>query len=182
MKKDIFLIVAAAGVMLAFAGSAMADQHRGHGMKKGAHGAMMLDRLDTNKDGSIDRAEMDAAHMEHFSNMDADGDGVVSQAEMRAFHERKREEARAKREARMFKSLDSNGDGVLSEDEINARRQAMFEKLDKDGDGVITAEERKTAHMDRRKHMKERMKHKHKRHMQHDGADDGMNETDDGGN
>ncbi len=77
---------------------------RGHHGKRGGmrgHGGMMMmgKMADANNDGTVTKAEFDAAFTKHFSEMDADGDGTVTPEERKAAHEKMREQFRAKKEA-----------------------------------------------------------------------------------
>lgn len=70
--------------------------HEGHRMggkmdgKMGGHmrgmGMMMMHMADANKDGSVTRAEFDAAVKQHFDQADTNKDGTISPAEHRAAH------------------------------------------------------------------------------------------------
>ena len=48
------------------------------------HAGKMKERADTNGDGSVSKAEFDAAHMAMFDKADANGDGTVTNEERRA--------------------------------------------------------------------------------------------------
>lgn len=91
------------------AGTALA-----HGYGPGPKGRF-LDRLDTNGDGKITRAEFDQAHkariQEHFKKLDADDDGKITLAEF--------EKARLAWGARGFARMDRNGDGVIEPEEMH---------------------------------------------------------------
>lgn len=81
----------------------------------GKRAARMLERHDTNGDGTLDAAELEAA---------GDTQG-------------------AKRGARMMDRLDADDDGKLSLAEMSERPGAgrMFDKLDADGNGSLSASE-----------------------------------------
>ena len=71
------------------------DGHRhGHGHGPGPRHPMMgwmLGRLDTDRDGAISRAELEAEHQRHvalFDQADADHDGKLSADELHAVHAR----------------------------------------------------------------------------------------------
>ena len=49
-------------------------------------GMMLLRMADTNKDGSVTRAEFDAVVKQHFDQVDANKDGTITPAERRAAH------------------------------------------------------------------------------------------------
>ena len=62
---------------------------KGAGGKCG-EGACGMDKMDTNKDGKISKAEYDAAHKNgggNFAKHDTNKDGFISAAEMKAAHE-----------------------------------------------------------------------------------------------
>lgn len=104
---------------------------------------MIFERADTNKDGAIDRAEMEAAKKARFAAMDADGDGSISLDEMKASAAARS----ADRAERRFQRMDANGDGALDEAELVSARgrrhnlDEMFNRLDADDDGKVTREE-----------------------------------------
>jgi Tfp pilus assembly protein PilX len=100
---------------------------------------------DTNKDGALDFAEMQARRgeltIEQFNAMDKDHNGLVTREEMRAAG-KERMDARA---AERFKKLDANGDGGVTQAEIDAARKQgeaeRFKKLDTNGDGKLSQAE-----------------------------------------
>lgn len=120
-------------------GSALA-QGGGHlGAQHGQHGrGPDFGALDSDGDGWITRAELDAMRAARFAEADSDGDGKLSAAEL---------EARgAQRAARMMKRLDANGDALLAPEEIAQARRGggpdrMFARADSDGDGSLSQAE-----------------------------------------
>lgn len=56
------------------------------GGRMGGMGMMMLHMADANKDGSVTRAEFDAAVKQHLDQVDTNKDGTISPAEHRAAH------------------------------------------------------------------------------------------------
>lgn len=100
-------------------------------------------RLDTNGDGSVDLAEMQAGRpdftVEKFNKVDANGDGLLSREEMHAAHKGKR-----------MAKIDTDGDGNVSLQEMQKRRpeltQEEYAKLDADGNGTVSHDELKSAH------------------------------------
>lgn len=105
-------------------------------------------RLDTNGDGSVDLAEIQAARpdftAEKFKAVDGNDDGLLSRDELRAAHGKSRA---------MFSRIDQDGSGGVSLTEMQAHRpnatQEDFAKLDTDGNGQLSAEELKAG---RQKH------------------------------
>jgi Ca2+-binding EF-hand superfamily protein len=108
-------------------------------------GAAERKPADTNKDGSLDFAEMQARRgdltIEQFNAIDKDHNGLVTREEMRA-SAKERMDARA---GERFKKLDANGDGGVTQAEIDAARKQgeaeRFKKLDTNGDGKLSQAE-----------------------------------------
>jgi Ca2+-binding EF-hand superfamily protein len=116
----------------------------------------MLKRVDTNKDGRISTAEMDAALSKSFAVFDTNHDGVLSKAEVenrRATFKAYREDLRAERKAgrpvvgvvglpkavdKHFARIDANRDGVLSKAELASVAQRLFQHRDHNRDGYIS--------------------------------------------
>jgi EF hand len=70
------------------------------GMSHPSRGDQMMRRMDTDKDGSISKAELQAAQLkqlEMFDRADANKDGKLSAEERKAFHQTMRAEYKAKR-------------------------------------------------------------------------------------
>ncbi|NSY40037.1 EF-hand domain-containing protein [Leisingera sp. ANG59] len=126
--KFIAAIVAAAGMT---AGSAALAKGFGH------HGPKMsFEEIDTDGNGEVTKAEIQAMKDAHFAKADANGDGKLSLEEMQA---QARERA-GERAARMLERFDKDGDGALSKDEMPQPRRAgkMFDRMDADGSGGIS--------------------------------------------
>lgn len=106
-KKPVAIAVGAALVGgLALAGSAFSMQplaqgyalgtaahdHGDKGEGKCGEGRCGMEKMDTDGDGRLSRAEFDAVHegkAEKFAMIDADGDGFISAEEAKAHHEAK---------------------------------------------------------------------------------------------
>lgn len=119
----------------------MGGQMRG-GRRGGAGAEHRFEQLDRDGNGSISRAEFDAAH--------------AGRAENRAERRENRQERRAERQAqrgqrglalrpRAFERLDVNRDSRLSLAEAQAGAMARFARLDANRDGTLTREERRAA-------------------------------------
>ena len=148
----------ALGTAAVLAVHAAAPEHEGR--------AMRLQHFDLNKDGNITRGEIDQAMAADFKTADTNSNGSLDEAEFKAFHEARRAEFKAQREAAgdkqsadankadgdrarhrgmrgdRFKRVDWNLDGSISADEFAANARTMASRMDRDGDGTITAEER----------------------------------------
>ena len=74
------------------------DGKRGQRGKGGHGGGMRMAQMaDTNKDGTVTRAEFDSAVAGHFRQMDSDGDGSVTAAERKAARDAMREQMKQAR-------------------------------------------------------------------------------------
>jgi Ca2+-binding EF-hand superfamily protein len=107
---------------------------------------------DSNKDGTIDRAEFDAQGAARFKALDANGDGFVTQDEMKAFHEAQRakfDAAKGEMGGKFLKRFDKDSDGKISATEWPKDGRLKFEKVDANSDGFVTAEEMTEAHKSR---------------------------------
>ncbi|MDJ0920533.1 MAG: EF-hand domain-containing protein [Henriciella sp.] len=118
-----------------------------------------LEAFDTNGDGAISMAEIEAGRDARFAEADTNSDGGISYEEFVAQSEQRRAERQIRRQEQMFARLDANADGLVTPDEMEARGKGrlekMFEQADTDQDGVLSAEELEAA-KERRKHHKGR--------------------------
>ena len=80
--------------------------------------------VDTDKDGKITAAEMEAYRAAEVAGVDADKDGKLSATELSAMHM-----------ARMQAMADADGDGALTQEEIDAARAQMAEMRQGRGPG-----------------------------------------------
>lgn len=116
-------------------------------------------RLDTDGNGSVTLAEMNAKAADRFARLDADKDGFVTPAELQARHAKRggdhagkghgrgRDGAdhgrhHARRDpAERFAARDADKDGRLSLAEFQAGGEKRFARLDADRNGGVTREE-----------------------------------------
>jgi len=117
-----------------------------------------LDRLDTNDDGQVSRAEYTASVQQMFSELDTNHDGVVTAAEADAnrdaphngttYSDETRDNlGRPERLGReRFKDLDQNGDGRVTLEEVSNGCNAQFDRLDTNHDGILSRQELSAGH------------------------------------
>ncbi len=145
MTKATYWMTGALVLVMGTAGVAWAK-----GGPDGAGMQQMFEQFDTDNDGKITQAELDAAKAARFAEADTDGDGFLSAEEMAAYTDKMRAEREARmREARgqaMFRNLDIDGDGKLSAEEAAARGPGMMiQRFDADKDGAVSLEEMQQA-------------------------------------
>ena len=88
--------------------------------------------LDTNGDGMIAKAEIQAYGAARFANIDIDGNGSLS-----------RDGGHNDKTVKLVMRLDTNGNGTVEQAEMQAKLggQRMIKYLDKNKDGMISQEE-----------------------------------------
>ena len=142
-------IVAATGIAVS-AGTGLADgrEHRGRsGIFQGdgggefqrgrGRGMAMLENFDTNGDGQVTQAEIDAARADRFAAFDTDGNGVLNFQEyetlwLGAMHERMVDR---------FQNLDNDGDSVVTAQEFVVPFASVVNRMDRNEDGVLSADD-----------------------------------------
>jgi Ca2+-binding EF-hand superfamily protein len=137
MNKLNTLLLASA---LAFPSLALAN-HDGSGGHCERHGADMFSEADSNKDGSIDKAEAQAMHEKHFNEMDTNHDGKLSADEVKAG--KYSHSAMHDRGSMGFKKADKNNDGTLDREEAKMLPHVSknFDAIDVDKDGTVDRDE-----------------------------------------
>jgi len=151
MKRTTLIAGVAVASLLGAAGMAVAHGKKMgpggmHGMRGGP--VMNFEEIDTDGDGKLTQAEMEAHAKARFTAADTDGNGKLSADEMKAAAEKRAEERRAQRAermvTRMLERMDADKDGELSFEEMPGQKSqadTMFGRLDADGDGAISKDE-----------------------------------------
>jgi len=89
--------------------------------------AVSFHDMDINKDGKLDKKELDDAAQKIFKVYDKNGDGYLDKSEFMAL-----EGARSR-----FEELDTNHDGKLDMQELRDAASRKFDLYDKNHDGAL---------------------------------------------
>jgi hypothetical protein len=121
------------------------EHRRRHGMRGNrGHGPpspeKMLERFDTNKNGTLEAAELPERMQQHIGDIDKSGDSVVTKDELEA-HFKSRFADHAKKR---FEKKDANSDGFLDQAELGDK-WSKLSVADQNGDQKLTPDELKTA-------------------------------------
>ena len=138
MPKTWSLIVLA---LLILAGCGTSDSGRRHWEPNGTprdenwHSpGLLLLRYDSNYDGMVTRAELEAGLRQDFWQADTNRDGCLDPNEVQVYN---------MRQIRLNQStaiplIDWNHDGCIDLNEFAAPMRSLFEEFDVDGDGKVT--------------------------------------------
>ena len=125
---------------LAFAGQSVAQRAHGGGMGmlRGLGAEQVMREVDTDRDGRITQAEIDAAVNARFARFDADSNGRLSLDEFGALW------ADITRPAavRAFQFMDPDGDSAITKAEVDERFGRLVQRFDRDGDGALSPQDR----------------------------------------
>lgn len=130
------LLIAAAVSVAALTGVAAAQAPGGGRMG-------MLEQADTNHDGTITRAEFDAARAAYFTQLDANHDGKLQASEQPHWGPPGGAPPAGGAPPGGHDGMrgDANGDGVVTRAEYDAQSAHMFDRLDADHNGSISQAE-----------------------------------------
>ncbi len=120
-------------------GDELAQRGRAGRRFGGPRGPSLAERFDTNGDGQITEAEIEAAQRARLAEFDSNGDGVLSLGE---FEDLWRERNRG-RLVDAFQRLDDDGDAAVTFDEFGISAGQLVARLDRDGNGVIGPDEQR---------------------------------------
>ncbi|WP_223632555.1 EF-hand domain-containing protein [Rhodobacter sp. TJ_12] len=106
-----------------------------------------LKSFDSDGDGKVTMAEIEAKRAATAKSMDTDGDGLLSAEELVAAEMVQIEDRLAARVKDRIAAQDSDGDGKLSAAEMASPPlpTRIFDRLDRDDDGAISTEELRMA-------------------------------------
>ena len=156
MKRSTLAFASIAAIALAMPLAAQAGPGKGHR----GHGAHLV-QMDANADGTITRAEADAALAARFATIDANSDSFLTRDEMKAHHEAKRAQMKANWEARKAEAEAAGKpvrEGKMKRDKDPAKAAEWQAKkaeraaehwaaMDTDGDGRLSAAEFTAEHI-----------------------------------
>ena len=111
--------------------------HHGGGQHGGGRGEMLFRTFDSDKDGTITAAEINAGTETRLKDNDADGDGALSLKEFEGVWM----EMLRNRMVDAFQRFDDDGDGRITKAEIDEKTSWMMSRMDRDEDGKITRQE-----------------------------------------
>ncbi|HEX3596874.1 MAG TPA: hypothetical protein VHU80_17315 [Polyangiaceae bacterium] len=107
--------------------------------------AKMIQHFDKNGDGKLEVSELPEKMQGFLGKADTDEDGTLSVAELNAAHDAFKAKfagmGKNMDPAAFLKRLDKNGDGKLETAELPPRMQKFMSKADTDGDGALTVAE-----------------------------------------
>ncbi len=142
-------VVAAAGITFA-ASTGIADERGHHGrfgisqgddgrdFRRGrGRGAAMIENFDSNGDGQLTQAEIDAVRADRFAEFDTDGNGELTLSEYEALWL----DAMRERMVDRFQSLDDDGDAIVTTGEFVDPFAAVVSRMDRNDDGVLSLDD-----------------------------------------
>jgi len=148
MRRDtvrLMLWLTAAAALLLVATTTFAQPPAGHGGGRAHAGRpsveKLMERLDANKDGKLEKEELPERIAGKLMKADADGDGAITKDEL----VQARQKLGGQMADRLFDRFDANKDGQLTKDELPERAAERIMKADADNDGAVTKEELQAA-------------------------------------
>lgn len=129
----------AGAAVLAVLAMGVAHAGGGHGGHYGGHqgGMQMLKQADANGDGQTTLAEAQAKVLERATAIDTNKDGAITAAELQAH----REQMRAERRAARMAAMDADKNGTVSVEEFAAVHSERLARVDRNGDGILDADD-----------------------------------------
>lgn len=125
-------------------GDGRGDGHRGHGgfgfgggRGGGEMFANMIAKIDTDGNGAITQAEIDAYRTAQVTAADTSKDGSLSVDEFGTIYA----EFVQPRMIDAFQDLDADGDGVVTKAELDARFGSIVEQMDQNADGALSQDD-----------------------------------------
>lgn len=105
----------------------------GGGPGRGEIFANLITRIDTDGNGAITQAEIDAFRAAQLAAADVSKDGALSVDEFETIYQ----EFVRPRMVDAFQDLDADGDGAVTTTELDARFGSIVERMDQNDDGAL---------------------------------------------
>lgn len=139
MNIKTLLLLTLSSALLPLASQAKPEDALGKGKGEPPAPAQVIERLDTDGNGSISKDEAKGPMAKNFDRIDANSDGEITMTELAIARENRKEKAG------QLKNADRDGNGAISADEAAEagldRLVQHFDKIDADGDGEISKQE-----------------------------------------
>lgn len=134
---------------------------------------MNFDQIDSDGNGTISQAELNAMSAAHFAQIDSDGNGSLSLEELQAMGPMG-DDNDASRAEFFLRGLDADNSGDISPEEMAAMGPGSLDlaSADKDGDGELSKKELRNGMKGMRGERGERGEHGKRGHDDHDERDD----------
>lgn len=151
MKRHTKIFISVAGTMAIVGGIAFAGTHvmaKGMGGMGGSHRMEMIEKIDTNADGKITMAEIQAHRDQLHAEHDTDGNKAISLSEFEGIWLTHMRPLMVDR----FQMMDDDGDGQITNAEVDKKMTWMMQRMDKNDDGAISIKEMYRGHKKYRGH------------------------------
>ncbi|MGC6423701.1 MAG: EF-hand domain-containing protein [Lentimonas sp.] len=152
--KKLLLTIAAIALIpaLSQAKPQGAKEEKGNGNRGG-----VIEKLDTDGNGSISVNEAKGPLAKHFERIDNDSNGEITKQELaKAGMKIRKRKNKGGDPEKYFMKLDTDGNGGISEEEAGERMAERFDDLDADGSGEITIDELRSAAKQRKEERKKK--------------------------
>ncbi len=128
-----FKTILAGSVAALIAGTALtpAMAAPGFGGKSGKQMSRFFETYDTNNNGVVTTADIEAKRKADFTKANTSGDGMITLEEWKVFAAERAAERGNDRTVRMFQRFDTNGDGQITRDDFLAQAERMTARMDK---------------------------------------------------
>lgn len=122
-----------------------------HPPRHGGHIMKMVEEIDTDKNGTLTKAEIDAGQSQRFAEMDSNKDGNLNISEF----ESQWASQQRNRMVDGFQRLDEDGDGKVTRNEFDAPLDKLLKHRDVDNNGELSREELRSGGKKQKRNKKE---------------------------